>query len=385
MLAGTEGSSRVSSTHERPADKPKEQSVLSFRPIGKPIRIDEVAQAYREMAVEYGKSVTPEAMARVGAKSGSHLLKLISPRAAGDQSVMRLPAKESNQQPDLIPSVNAADIPVAKIAFRPLEVLGQPTKSLVDHIQNPDEVSDRVTEAFATVFGAYVLDALKTALSTAPAPITRLPAAQFPVVFIPNPAGGDLQATPIAPAAAYMAMRGVVAPYYRKQEKDGPKIPRGSWSRQAVSAKPQNISGAIGGPRIRFHARFPQSLQRFEAEIYRFAASGRFPRMSSEDTAERVLRYADLLAREAEYSNQDIRRGLDNQADRIIAEAVGFIEEVVSEAMRLNPDATKLKTPSPGEVLLGCRYDRKDDRLRARQVLSGPHFRSRVRLMEDRP
>jgi len=378
----------VSATQERPADEPKGKSVLSFRPIGKPIPIDEVPQAYREMAEEYGKPVTPEAMARVGAKSGSHLLKLISPRAAGDQSVMRLPATDSNREPKLIPSVNAADIPVAKIAFRPLEVLGQPTRNLVQHILNPDDVSDHVTEAFASVFGADVLNALKAALSAAPAPITRLPGAEFPIVFLPNPAGGDLQATPVAPAAAYMDMRDVIAPYYRKQEKDGPKVPRGCWSRQAISAKPQNISGAIGGPRIRFHARFPQTLQRIKAEIYRFASGGRFPRMNREDAAEaaeRVLRYADLLAREAEHSNQDIRNGLDNLADWMIAEAIGFIEEVMGEAVQLKPDATNLKTPSPGEVLLDCRYERNDDRLRARQVLSGPHFRSRVTLIEDRP
>lgn len=366
-----------------PPKPPKARSVLSFRPIGEPIRIEEVTNAYRQMATEHGKPVTPEAMARVGAKSGSYLLKLISPRADGDQSVMRPSPRLADRHPDLVPSVNAADIPIAKIAFRPIEILGYPTKSLVDHILSPNDISDHVAEGFAAVFGADVLAALKASLAAVPAPITRLPTAEFPVIFLPNPAGGDLQATPVAPAAAYMGMRDVVAPYFRKQEKNGPKIPRGSWSRQSVSAKPQNISGAIGGPRIRFHARCPGALGRFEAEVRRFFAGRGFPRMSGGDTTDWILRYADLLARDAEYSNRDIRTGLDRLADRLIGEAFDFIEEVRAEAIRLDPTATELPMPPPDAVLLRRRWARQDDFDRARQALTGAHFRTRVQAAEN--
>jgi len=336
------------------------------------------------MAREYGKPVTPEAMARVGAKSGSHLLKLISPRADGDQSVMRPSTTLANQRPDLVPSVNAADIPIAKIAFRPIEILGHPTKSLVAHILNPDDISDRVVDGFAEVFGVDVLAALKSGLAAAPAPITRLPVAEFPIIFLPNPAGGDLQATPVAPAAAYTDMRKVCAPFFRKREKDGPKVPRGSWSTQSVSAKPQNISGAIGGPRIRFHARFPGTVGRLEAEIRRFLASGNFPQMRGGDTADWILRYADLLARDAEYSNRDIRAGLDRLADRLISEALDFIDEIRAEAIRFDPAATKLPAPAPHIVLFRRRWARQDDFDRARQALTAAHFRSRVQAAEDR-
>jgi hypothetical protein len=375
---------RMNEIAPEPPKPPKPRSVLSFRPIGEPIRIEEVTNAYREMATEYGKPVPPEAMDRVGEKSGSHLLKLITPRADGDQSVMRPSTRLANRRPDLVPSVNAADIPVAKIAFRPVEILGHPTKSLVDHILNPDDISGRVVEGFAEVFGADVLAALKSSLTATPTPIVRLPAAEFPVIFLPNPAGGDLQATPVAPAAAYMAMRDVCEPYFHKQEKDGPKVPRRSWSKQSVSAKPQNISGAIGGPRIRFHATFPRTIGRFEAEIRRFLARGNFPQMPGGDTANWILGYADLLARDAEYSNRDIRAGLDRLADRLISEALNFIDEVRAEAIRINPVATEPPVPPPDVVLFRRRWARQEDSDRARQALTGAHFRSRLQAAEDR-
>lgn len=374
----------MNEVNENPVNLSKARSVLSFRSIGEPIQIDEVTETYRRMAEEYGKPVTPDAMARIGAKSGSHLLKLISPRTDGDQSVMRLSSRLVNQRPKLVPSVNAADIPIAKIAFRPLEVLDHPSKSLVDHLLSPDDISDRVTDSFALVFGADVLAALKSSLAADPTPITRLPAAEFPIIFLPNPAGGDLQATPLAPAAAYMGMRDVIAPYFRKQEKDGPKVPRGTWSKQSVSAKPQNISGAIGGPRIRFHARFPGTLNSFEAELHRFVAGGRFPRMPRADTVDHILGYADLLTQAAGYSNHDIRIGLNRRADRLIADALEFIDEVRTEAIRLTPAAADLPLPGPGLVLLRCRGVTRDDFDRARQALTSAHFLSRVEAAEER-
>ncbi len=358
------------------------RSLLSFRPIGEPIELAEIEDAYRRMAREYGKPVTADAMARVGAKSGSHLLKLISPRADGDQSVMRPASQTANQHSDMVPSVNAADIPVAKIAFRPMELLGHPTKSLVGHILNPDSVSDCITGGFAAVFGSDVLNALKFSLLADAAPITRLPAAEFPIIFLPNPAGGDLQATPVAPAAAYMGMRAVTASYFRKQEKGASKVPRGSWSRQAVSAKPQNISGAIGGLRTRFHARFPGTLNRLDAEIRRFVSSGSFPRMPGVDIADWILRYANLLDREAEYSNRDIRSGLDRLADRLILEVFDFIDEILAEAIRVDSAAGDLPTPPPGVVLLR-RYWVQDGFDRARRALADQHFLSRLKAAED--
>lgn len=71
----------MSETDGEPVRQPTPRSLLSFRPIGEPIELVEIEDAYRRMAHEYGKPVTPGTMARVAAKSGSHLLKLISPRA----------------------------------------------------------------------------------------------------------------------------------------------------------------------------------------------------------------------------------------------------------------------------------------------------------------
>ena len=355
---------------------PKKADVLSFAEVGRELDPDGIAQEFRVMRDAHGKPVEPAIVARVAKGSGTHLLKLITSRAR--QNVVRISKDFGNVRDPLIPSVNAPDIPVAKILFRPLEIHGYPSRSLVEHILEPDGISEKVTAAFSEVFGSTCFETLESGLGSAAYWITRLPVSEFPIIFVPSPTGGDLQLTPLSPAAAYTRMRDVVAPYFAKREKDAPQVPRGSWSWQEVSDKPQNISGMIGKTRIRFHAGFPRVMGRLEAEIHRYLSGGRFPRLRHGELGRWVLEYADLLDQEAEYSNSSIRKGLDRRADALIREAREFTHEILEEVRFRAPGAEFPAPPSPGAVLLqGARgttvgYDR------ARRVLSGTHFRSRV-------
>lgn len=359
-------------------------SALRFTAGGEPVPLARVADIFHEMAQEYGKPVPAAAMVRVGAKSGTHLLKLISPRADGEQAVLRLPRRLTNTLPELLPSVNAADIPFAKIAFRPIEILGYPARSVAEHMRAADGISEDVLAAFAAVFGHDVAEALRRSLLADLPPITHLPAAEFPIIFLPTPAGGDIQATPASPAGAYNLMKRLRESSFARRDGATPRPPRGCWSRQFVSAKQQNISGAIDKRRCRFLARFPGTLRRAEAELRRFVNGGGFPTMPGVEIVEAALAYADLLERSETYTNSDIRDGLDRRADSLIREAAEFIADIREEAQPLAPEGKTPNFPGPEMVILRRKWPGQT-RDRVRQALASPHFRFRLAQAQDAP
>ena len=334
-------------------------------------------------------TVEPEVFRRVAQKSGTHLTKLISPRADGGAPVLRCKDTHKNHRLPLLPAVNAADIPYAKILFRPLEIRGETARSLVDHALNPSEISERVVNAFARVFGEEAREAVLDALAVSPEPVKKLAAGEFPIIFVPRPGGGDLQITPVSPAAAYMAMKRVTEPYFQKQSRGAPRVPRGRWHRQKVSGKPQNISGAIGGPRVRFLAEMPSGMAQTEAELFRFVHGGSFPRWRDPDIADRILKYADLLDRDKEHNDMHTRAGLDRLADWLIKDASGFAAETMEDA-RVLADRhgilhDTIKTPPDAGHILLRRYWDVDARFRrARKTLASVHFTYRLRKFSSR-
>ena len=384
-------------------------NVLSFRPPGRPLNITEIeaeyvlmrdrlkaeeakkAAAERLKAAKEGRDpnpvrsmdLTPEIARRVCEKSGTHLLKLVSPRADGDHAILSISEPGSNRRKPMIPSVNAADIPFAKVLYRPLEIIGSPTRSLVDHLLNPDDLSDRVCDAFAAVFGAEVLEAASQALSGAAKPVTKLAAGEFPIIFLPDPNGGDIQVTPVSPATAFMGMKSVISPFFKKQEKGGPKVPRGRFHKQSVSAQIQNISGAIGGQRVRLLAETPAGLEQAEAELHRYVRGGSFPRWREAEVDVWVLRYAEMLAADETYNDRNTRAALDRTADRLIRDADRFVVETVEDArdlaknLSIAPDELA-EPPGAGTVLLRRRWESDDAFQRARRALSSAHFEYRL-------
>lgn len=377
--------SDVSAQH---GPKLKADDVLSFKPPGRPMRLDEVADEFQLMQSFLKSHLTVEAAARVCQKSGSHLLKLISPRADGDHACLYIEPPAANRRPKILPSTNAPDIPFCKVIFRPLELLGHPTRTVVDDIMNPDDASEAVLEAFASVFGDDVLDAMRDSLLAQPKQVTKLAAGEFPIIFVPRPGGGDLQITPVSPATAFMGMKKAISPFFEKQQKDGPRIARGKFRKQSVSAKPQNISGAIGGPRTRLEAVMPPILEQEDAEIHRYLNGGAFPRWKNPDVGVWILRYADMLEADTVYNDRNTRAALDRTADRLIREALDFIKEMQDTARDaaivagIDPE-TLGSSPPPASALLR-RFWPNDTFARARNALTSAHFEHRLSRTEAR-
>lgn len=377
---------KVSTKGRKGSQKDEDDSVkkiLSFLPVNRTLKVVDLQSEFALMRNELSKAPDAMSFRRVGMGSGTHLLKLTTPRAALDQCVLRIARRDSNRPPTLVPSVNSRDIPVAKVCYRPLEIEGWETRSLIDHICMPDELSSEVLDAFVAVFGEDCLEALMDAIQGVGQTIISLPeTGEFPIIFLPRPGGGDLQATPASPAANFMAFKDMSAHWFQKQAKDGPPVPHGRWAHQTVSSKLQNISGAIGGPRQRFLATMPNVLRYYEAAIRRYALSGDFPPWREDDIEDAVLSYAARLKRV--YTNKAIDGGTDHYADQIIGAVIDFIVEVRRDARDfLDREGMKEKAladpPKPSELLMWRLWKDKDYHV-AVEALTSTHFRKRERI-----
>lgn len=364
------------------SDPSPPKNLLSFKPLGRPLTPDMLAEEFGLMRDELGKELTAEVATRICEKSGTHLLKLVCPKIDGGHAVLTVNRGTSNRRPAPLPSVNAPDIPFCKLIYRPLELEGTEPMSVVDHVLNPTDHTGPVLDAFTGVFGAKVLEAIRdTLLGPAPVP-TKLAAGNFPILFVPRPGGGDLQITPVSPAQAFMGMKRVTDPYFLKAGSNRPRPPRGRWDRQAISSKPQNISGAIGGPRVRFLATMPATMRQEAAELYRYVHGGGFPRWWDEEVRVWVLRYADMLDADQTFNNRDTRAGLDRTADRLIRDALAFRDEILEDAKNLSdelcPDTPLPAPPGAAQILIRRAWGTDEAFGRARKALTSPHFEHRV-------
>jgi len=364
---------------------PKAGNLLSFKEIGRLISTDGITDEFRLMKGHLKKPLTVEVVVRICKKSGSHLLKMVSPQVHTDHACLYIERPNSNERPKILPSVNASDIPFCKVLYRPLEIKGHTSLSVIDHIMNPDEISEDVLAAFAEVFGKDVLEAARVTLQKHRR-VTNLAAGEFPVIFVPRADGDDLQITPVSPAAAFMGVKSAIDALYERKKADGVSMPYSPFEKQSISSKPQNISGAIGGPRWRIMAKMPSVMEQTEADIYRYAHGGPFPRLQDEAVAHWVLRYADMLERNKTYNNQDTRAALDRTADQLIRNAQDFIDEMLAE-VRVAADEIGLKSfdeairirlnrPSPAAVLIRRRWP-EDGFNKARKALASAHFKHR--------
>ena len=369
---------------KKPDEVSNEKDLLSFKPTGRPISPDDVASEFKLMQGCLKNPLTAEVATRICEKSGSHLIKLVSPRVDGEHAILRFDDPSKNRKSSILPSVNAPDIPFCKVAFRPLEVIGHPSASIVDHILNPEDHSAGILAAFAEVFGEDVLDAMQDALLGEARIPQKLGAGEFPIIFIPRSGGGDLQITPVSPASTFMGMKRVADAYFQKAQPDGPRPLRGRWTKQAISSKPQNISGAIGGPRMRFLATMPPAMQQVEAELYRYIHGGSFPRWRDEDVSIWALRYADMLEADIKFNNEDTRAALDRTADRLIRDASEFINDTYADAIHaadrhgISHDSIP-KTASVPQVLIRQKWSKDAHYDQARKALTSPHFEDRLR------
>lgn len=366
----------------------KPAEILSFKEVGHPIAREAITGEFEVMQACLKTPLTPQIATRVCQKSGTHLVKLVSARADGDHACLNINRPEANAQPAILPSVNAPDIPFAKVLYRPLEIIGRPSRSVIDDIRNPDDLSDKVLAAFAFVFGEDVLQAAKDVLLQPSLPILKLAAGEFPIIFAPRPDRRDLQITPVSPATAFMDTKTVINALYDRKSAGGlPRPLRGAFENHSISSKPQNISGAIGGPRRRLVARMPAVLEQWDADLYRYIKGGSFPRWREDAVHDWMLRYADMLEADKTFNNSNTRAALDRMADRLIREAIAFIEDTVAEAHALADesgiDMQNLPRPvDPVGALLRRRWaDGARDKVR--KALTSVHFEHRLSRMKD--
>lgn len=367
------------------ARKPVE--ILSFKEVGHPIPLETVADEFEVIRACLKNPLTPEIATRVCQKSGTHLVKLVSARTDGDHACLNIKRRDANQQPPILPSVNAPDIPFAKVLYRPLEIIGRPSRSVIDDIRNPDDQSDIVLRAFALVFGVDVLQAAENALLQPTRPVSKLAAGEFPIIFVPRPDSRDLQITPVAPSTAFMGVKSVINALYDRKTAGGlPRPPRGAFENQSISSKPQNISGAIGGPRRRIIARMPAVLDQGDADLHRYIQGGSFPRWREDAVRDWVLRYADLLDADKIFNNSKTRAALDRTADRLIRAASDFIEETVAEARAIAGESgvnlQSLPRPIDPVGALMRRWWTDGTQDKARKALTSAHFEHRLSRMK---
>lgn len=365
----------------------KPEELLSFKILGRTVDFEDLPDEFQQMKDCLKTPLTRGVARRICEKSGSHLLKLVSPRVDGEHATLRFDDPSSNRRSTILPSVNAPDIPFCKVVYRPMEVTGHATMSVIDHILNPEGHSAQVLSAFAGVFGEDVLGAMQDVLLSGSTTPLKLGAGEFPIIFVPRPGGGDLQITPVSPAATFMGMKRVTDHYFQKAQPDGPRPPRGRWTKQAISSKPQNISGAIGGPRVRFLATMPPTMRQEEAELYRFIHGGSFPRWHDAEVAEWILRYADMLDADKQYNNENTRAALDRTADRLIRDTVTFVDEISGDAQRRVTEASGSQdslppSPSIPQVLIRRRWKNDEAYNRALKALTSPHFEDRFRKLQ---
>ena len=359
---------------------PKLDELIGHRPLGRPLTLDGLEAEFRLIRqAQLDKPSTVRDFEYVGGCSGTHLLKLVSSRVVSGQHVLRFELDLDPRASHFLPSTDVKQIKAAKIAFRPLEVEGGEPKSLVDHVLHPDNRSSAVLEAFSNVYGDDALAALESSLTAALRPIEELPAREFPMIFLPHPNGEDVQATPVSPAVAYDAMRRIRDGYFDRRRDDSSVRLPDAWYRQHVSGKAQNISSAIGRSRTRFAARMPHVFGTRDAALYRYAHGGPFPYWSDEAVPVAIEKYAGLLDRRGEYSNRNIREGLDRRAAALVLAAAQFVEETMVEARELCPDVELPAPPKTANVLLRQRWRSDEERDRARRALTSDHFKSLAR------
>ena len=382
---------------------PDIKDVLSFKRTGRQVPLDTVADEFKLMKSFLNKPFTAKNVTDICRNSGTHFLKLVSPRdVSTGQACLYFPNHRSNERPKLLPSVNAALNRYCQVLFRPLEIEGHPARSVVDNILNTYETSDFILQAFAEVFGQDVLETIREALlehtdAEKKDHVTELASHEFPIVFVPRNEGGDLQITPISPVAAFGEMKDAVNALYDRKKANDLSLPPNLYVDQEISNKMQNISGAIGGSRRRITAVMPDVMERNDADFHRYANGGSFPRLRDPDIAYRVILYATKLEQDEIYNNSNTRAALDEMADKLAETALDFIDEAVMETRGIAEEfgiefSGTPKLPEPADVLYrrwwseiklpGKAIKSDDARTMARKALTSRHFKRRSRHLE---
>ena len=367
---------------QQTASRKDKEDVLSLKSTGRIIDLKSVGDDFKLMQSLLKNPLTVEVATRVCQKSGTHLLKTITPRISGEQTCLYIDDPVSSERPEIFPSSDAKDSPFCKILWHPFEITGRQVRSVVDNIMNPDDISDIILGAFADVFGQDILDAIRKVLIGKTYHITELASQEFPIIFVPRPDGRDLQITPVSPMIAFNDVENSINTLY--EQKETYSFDKSSFARQLISGKPQNISPVIAKSRRRLMAKMPNVLNRTESEIYNYVINDIFPRRRNSHIAECTARYADMLEQNKIFNNRNTRNALNNMANFLICDALDFIDNVLTKARNMAdehdiefPDHPN--SPGPADVLLYCCPGNLFDKVR--KALTSKHFNHRVKLL----
>lgn len=324
--------------------------VLNYVNPGEPILAHEVYGLYQRIrdALSAAKAEPfaddPEKFGACSRQSGTHILKALNKNA--QDHVLSFPAAGGSNRPSRsFPSMNAALAVYAKIIFQPVAVLDHAggARTLFDHIQSPDELSAKFLASFEAAFSPESLEAVREGALAAKTGVAALYHENFPIIYVPDGQGGDLQLTPVSAMEVFTRFRAESA------TPEGQKFVR--TTRQEVSSQMQNISTAIQGERLRFLAAFPPPMAGFAADIYRYAQGGRVPVMPDltiSELLEKLSEHHEARDRKADdqegaYYNSNMQKGAERLARWILREAMDWIEEVNEEASRVKEDFSPAK------------------------------------------
>jgi hypothetical protein len=92
----------------------RRDDVLTFKAPSRPLAPDTIADEFQIIRSFFEKAFTADIAHRVCLKSGTHLIKMVSPRVDGHHCVLRIFPTAAGITPRvIIPSVNAPDCPLS--------------------------------------------------------------------------------------------------------------------------------------------------------------------------------------------------------------------------------------------------------------------------------
>ena len=352
---------------------------------------DDLQKVFEDMRSEMSGQVQAQHFHAAARNIGTHLPKLINPRATSNAITFEAPhGRNSIRQYHA--SGNAGHGKYANVILRPIAIEhGGEARSFVARLESPDALTEPLKQAFASVFGSEALKLVMNGLRERGASLRKVSIhySDYPVFFIPGLERRDLQASPIASAETFHNMRALRGRLFHERnnmrfEDGSPQRSIGDWIGIIVSAKLQNAVLSTKGKRWRFHAKLPGVGSSYTRALWHYVKGGPFPIWRDAKIARAVEAYCKAVGPDI-YLNHDIRRGLDQRADAIIDAALLFIDQTLLKAADLDPDFDdRANRPQVWAVVASLPFAKSTYRSVIANAVQRGHFQERVKDAERR-
>lgn len=317
-------------TAKKPVVKGKTPFLQTYSSV-RPYKRIESAEIFEDMKSEM-KKPSAAGFYQAAISIGTHAPKLASSR--NKTQALHLNSQQKNRPGKLAASGNGAYAPYMKVLLRPITILNEPGHScMFERMQSGDT---SLIDAFESVFGSDArLNLEKGMADRATTPVPSITRENYPVFFLPDGSGGDIQASPGGSIEAHANMKTLMISMLSKAKEDREaKKPAtyGEWSVLSFADKAQNV--IVGAPidRTRFKVAFPGTLNEIEADVWRFRKTGQFPRLRDRDAAATLVEFAMACKRFEDrdaYRGGDIKeRQVDSRAKFLVLRARHFIDDI---------------------------------------------------------